>query len=139
MTDPAETQDGLIAVNASGSADAEQLDALITAAWRQALADAKKRQEIADLLDVRGAELDPTTPPFQAHVRGAGTFGAEIVIALATSFAVTLAKDLGSQAGKKAAAALRILWVDYLRDRVSPPGSGRLGPEKENVRGQQGN
>ena len=120
-----------------GTADKDQLDLSIASAWQVALQDSNERAEIAALLGVQESDLDPNSPPFRADIRGAGTFGAEILIALAVGFVVGFAKDfgkgMGSQAGKKSAEALRNLWTDHIRDRASPPGSGRLGPEKEDV------
>jgi hypothetical protein len=133
--DPSNAEERLVAKTASGSADPEQLNGAIADAWRSALNDQRDRAEIASLLGVQESELYPDNPPFRAEVKGAGMFGAEILIVLATSFGVGFAKEfgtrLGSQAGKTAAEALRHLWTDYLRHRVSPPGSGRLGPERE--------
>ena len=125
----------LVAKTASGSADQEQLNGAIAEAWRLALEGSKERAEIATLLGVQESELNPDNPPFRAEVEGAGTFGAEILILLATSFVTGFAKEfgerIGRQVGKTAADAVKRLWTDYMRDRVSPPGSGWLGPEKE--------
>lgn len=135
--DPSRAKERFIAKCASGTADQEQLKTSIADAWRAALEDTKERAEIAALLGARESELDPDNPPFRADIRGAGTFGAEILIALAVGFAVGFAegfgKGVGSKAGEKAAQVLRDLWTHHIRDRVSPPGSGRLGPEKEAV------
>ena len=46
---------------------------------------------------------------------------------MASGFALGVAKDIGGAAGKAAAQRLRELWNDYMGDRVSPPGSGKLG------------
>lgn len=137
MPDSSKEREGFVAKSASGTADEGQLNTLIADAWRVALADPRERAEIATLLGAQEDELDPDNPPFRADVRGAGTFGAEILIALAVGFAVGFAeefgKGVGGQAGKKAAKALRNLWIYHIRDRVSPPGTGRLGPEEEDV------
>jgi len=130
-----EEAERVIAISASGTADQEELDKAIVDAWRAALSDEKERAEIAAILGAKEAELDPSTPPFEVHVRGAGTFGAEILIALAVGFAVGVAKGFseeeGSLVGKAAAKSLNRLWIEYIRDRVSPLGTGRLGPEKD--------
>jgi hypothetical protein len=137
MSDPSKAEESFVAKSASGTADEEQLNISIADAWRAALTDSKERAEIAALLGVQESELDPDNPPFRAVVEGAGVFGADILILLAVSFGVGFAKEfgkrLGSQAAKMAAGALRGLWTDHMRNRVSPPGSGRLGPEKEDV------
>ena len=134
MTTPKET-DSVIAISASGTADEEQLDEAIAEAWRTALLDQRERAEIAAILGTQESELDPSIPPFQARVRGAGMFGAEILIALAVGFAVGAAKGFGEEegesVGKAAAKALNRLWLEHIRGRVSPPGTGRLGPEKD--------
>ena len=119
----------------TGSADEEQLNDQIGQAWREALADPKQKSEIAKLLGVKADELDPDKAPFHAEITGAGFTGGEVLIALASGFVLGLAKDIGGAAGKAAAKHLRELWNDYMRDRVSPPGSGKLGKEIEETDG----
>jgi hypothetical protein len=132
-----EDAERIIAKSKSGTADDEELDKAIAKAWREALSDEKERAEIASLLGAQERELDPSIPPFEARVSGAGTFGAEILIALVVGFAIGAAKGFGEEegetAGKAAARALNRLWVEYIRDRVSPPGSGILGPEEDDT------
>jgi hypothetical protein len=134
MSQSSDDDDQVIVRITSGSADGEELNRLIANAWRDALSDSKERAEIAALLGAQEDELDQNNPPFQAEVEGAGTFGAEILIALAAGFAVGFAKEfgktLGRAAGKRAAEVLLDLWSDHIRHRVSPPGSGRLGRDK---------
>ena len=105
-----EETERVIAVSASGTADQEELDEAIANAWQAALSDERERAEIAALLGTQEEELDPSIPPFQVHVRGAGTFGAEILIALAAGFAIGVAKGFGEEegtpVGKAAAKAL---------------------------------
>lgn len=137
MSDRLGDDEYVVAKHDSGTRDEEQLNTSIAHAWREALEDPKERAEIADLLGVQEGELDANNPPFRAEVKGAGTFGADILIALAVGFALGFAKkfgeEIGGAAGKKAAEQLRILWRYHIRDRVSPPGSGQLGPEKEGI------
>jgi hypothetical protein len=117
-----------IAREAAGTADETQLNLLIAEAWRAALNEAGDKAEIAALLGVPASELDPRQPPFRASIGGAGLTGAEVLIALGTGFLLGVAKEIGGAAGKSASKKLRELWTTYLRDRVSPPGSGKLGP-----------
>jgi hypothetical protein len=134
MAAPEETG-RVIAISESGTADDEELNNAIADAWRTVLSDERERVKIAAILEARVSELDPSNPPFKAHVRGAGTFGADVLIALAVGFAIGVAKGFGEgegePAGKAAAKALNRLWVEYIRDRVNPLGSGKLGPEKD--------
>lgn len=127
----------LVARYASGAADQDELNTSIADAWRAALSDPKERKEIAALLDAQESELDPDNPPFEAEVRGAGTFGAEILIALGKGVAIGIAtavgKGVGEHVGKRAMDSFRELWSRYICRRVSPPGSGRLGQEKQDV------
>ena len=135
MSEPSKANESVIAKYASGTADEEQLNALIADAWRAALKNSKERAEIAALLGVQESGLDPENPPYRAEVSGAGTFGAEILIALAVGFTLGFAtefgKGVGGKVGKEAAKAFAGLWTAHIRNRVSPPGSGRLGLEKE--------
>jgi len=125
----------VIAISVSGTADEEELDNAIAEAWRAALSDGRERAEIAYTLGVQETELDPANPPFEAHIRGAGVFGAEILIGIAVGFGIGVAKGFaeeeGSSAGKAAAKALNRIWIEHIRNRVSPPGSAKLGPEKD--------
>jgi hypothetical protein len=134
LSDPSEGGKTLVTKCASGTADEGELKISIAEAWRAVLKDPKERAEIAALLGAEESELNPEDPPFSAEVEGSGTFGAEVLIALGTGFSVGFVKEfgkgIGSQLGRKAADALRDLWIDHIRDRVSPPGTGRLGPEK---------
>jgi hypothetical protein len=116
-----------IAREVSGTADEPHLNILIGEAWSTVLDDPKEKAEIAALLGVAESELDPKQPPFHAEIIGSGVTGAEVLIALASGFVLGLAKDSGSAAGKAASKKLRELWADFMRDRVSPPGSGKLG------------
>ena len=129
-----ESADRVIARSAAGTADAEELDKAIATAWREAISDERDRAEIASLLGTEETKLNPSIPPFQAHVGGAGMFGADILIALAVGFAIGAAKGFGEEegepAGKAAAKALNRLWIEYIRDRVSPPGSGMTRTRK---------
>jgi hypothetical protein len=128
-----------IAKASSGTDDEERFNAAIALAWRTALDDPEERVEIAELLEVKDNDLEKENPPFRAEVRGAGFLGSEILIALAIGFALGIAKSFGEEAGeivgkpagRKTVAALRALWINHFRDRVNPPGSGRMGPEKE--------
>ncbi len=125
----------VIARSTAGTADEEELDKAIADAWRDALANPNERAKIAVLLDAKESELDPSIPPFEVYVSGAGTFGADILIALAVAFAIGAAKGFGEEegetAGKAAAKALNRLWIEHIRNRVSPPNSGILGSEKD--------
>jgi hypothetical protein len=131
MTDDPSKNDRVIAKNGVGTVDEPGLAPLIGNAWRIALSDPKDKAEIAALLGAKQDELDPDRPPFTAEIAGAGFTGAEVLIAVAVGFVTGVAKDLGSAAGKGAAKQLREIWEDYMRDRVSPPGSGKLGAPKD--------
>jgi hypothetical protein len=120
----------VIAKTGAGTADEAGLDSLIGKAWRAALSDPNEKARIASLLGVNQDELDPDQPPFAAEIAGSGFTGAEVLIAVAGGFVIGIAKELGGAAGKAAAKRLRELWEDYMRDRVSPPGSGKLGAPK---------
>ena len=121
------SSDALIKYRA-GNADADELDAAIAKAWRDALSDPDERAKIARLL---AEALDPEQPPFKAETGSSGMTGAEILILLAGAFAVAFAKDMAGAAGKNSAQALRKLWNNHIAPRVSPPGGGQLGKPKD--------
>jgi hypothetical protein len=119
----------------AGTADEARLEKSIGEAWKAALNDPQKKAEIANLLKLKESELDPERPPFRAEITGSGLTGGEVIIAVVVAFAMgfgtQFATDMGGAAGKEAARRLRQLWTDYMRDEVSPPGSGKLGPPKD--------
>lgn len=121
----------IIARSAAGRADEEQLGVLISEAWHTALSEPGEKAEIAALLGVKEDELDPARPPFRAEIAEAGLTGGEVLIALALGFAGGFTKDMAGAAGRATAQKLRELWTDYIRDRVSPPGTGKLGRPKD--------
>ena len=131
MVDQPGDSNTVVARYKSGTADEDRLNGLIAEAWAESLK--KDRQAIADLLGVPADELNPDNPPVAAEGETAGIFGAEILIALSTGFALGFTKEfgktVGGYVGKKAGAALLKLWEDYLHDRVNPPGTGVLRDE----------
>jgi hypothetical protein len=131
MAVPSGHGERLVTKCGTGTADEAQLETLIKQAWRAALSDPKERADIATLLGAKENELSPDEPPFHAELTGAGFTGGEVLIAVAAGFVLGGAKDIGSAAGKAAARRLRELWNDYIYDRVSPPGSGKLGRSKD--------
>jgi hypothetical protein len=115
---------------AAGTADEPRLNSEVAKAWRAAIGNAADRAEIARLLGVQESELDPNQVPFRAEISGAGLTGGEVLIAIATGFAIGIAKDIGTAAGKAAARRLRDLWNNYMHDRVNPAGTRLIGQPK---------
>jgi hypothetical protein len=85
----------------AGSTDPSELDAAISQAWSDALADENDRAKIQETLSPLG--LAGAQSPFATRVSGSGLTGAEILIIFAASFAGSYAKELGETAGKAAA------------------------------------
>jgi hypothetical protein len=131
MADQESDQSDQIAKHAAGKADENELIARIGDAWRKVLGDPKERAAVAASLQVDEDKLSPDLPPFIAKVSGSGLTGGEVIIVFATAFTVAFAKDMGSAAGKAFAERLRRFWADYMQERVSPPGSGKLGDLKD--------
>jgi hypothetical protein len=115
----------------SGRADESHLDLVIAETWRALLVNPRERDSIAALLSVPSESLDPQQPPFESHISSSGLTCGEVLIAAASGFVVAVAKDIGAAAGKEAVKKLRALWSRFFQDRVNPPGSGQMGPEKD--------
>lgn len=58
--DPSNANESIVAKNASGTADEDELNVLIADAWRAALRDSNERSEIATLLGAPESELTQT-------------------------------------------------------------------------------
>lgn len=112
--------------SAAGTADDDELNALIEVAWRDLLAQQQSKQEIATLLGSDPTMLDPKLVPFKARIESGGLTGAEVLIAASTGFAIAFAKELGAAAAKALFPKLQQLWTKYIRPRVSPVGSTRM-------------
>jgi hypothetical protein len=121
----------IVARHKAGNAAPNVLNDEIVAAWRELLSNPAGKADAARLLGVPEDKLLSEQPPFEAEQIGSGLTGGEVIIVLTASFAVGFAKEVGGQLGKDAARRLRELWIEYMSDRVSPPGSNKLGTAKD--------
>jgi hypothetical protein len=112
--------------SAAGTADDDDLNALIESAWRDVLAQQNERKAVAELLSSDPATLDPRLVPFRATIDAGGLTGAEILIVAGTGFASAFAKEFGAAAAKALFPKLQQLWNKYIRPRVSPAGSTKM-------------
>ncbi len=129
-----ETQDIVIATYEAGTADADELNSLISSAWADALFGPDDRRKIAAILGVQPECLSAELPPMRADIRRSGITGAEIAIAGAAAFLVAFAKELGSASGKATAESLERLWKRVLERRVRSSSAEALG--RDHKRGE---
>lgn len=131
MTHAEVRSEATIAHYQAGTSDEDELNGLIARTWRDLIENPEKRRTMAGLLGCSAEELNAEQVPFRAQVQAAGFTGGEVVIAVASAFVIGLAKEMGGQMGKAAGQRLRTLWLDFLRNKVNPPGSGNLGRPKD--------
>ncbi|NUB46760.1 hypothetical protein GEU84_020415 [Fertoebacter nigrum] len=127
----ADESDSVVAKYNSGTADSDELNLAIRDAWRSIINDPAERKSVAELLGADEGEFDPEQPPFEADQTSSGLTGGEVLIAMATGFVLSVAKDVGGQLGKEAVRRIREIWTTHVWPKVNPPGSSKLGTERD--------